>query len=51
MKRISVVGKLKGKFRFDNMARVYDTKQSSPTVNCFTGGGREIKVIKRWKEK
>ena len=46
MKEIKVVGKLEGNYRFDNMARVYDRRYVAPTINCFTGGQRETKVIK-----
>lgn len=49
MKTISIKGKLEGKFRFDNMARIYDRKVCCPTVNCYGGGEREPKVIKAWK--
>ena len=48
-KEVRVVDRLDGKFRFDNMARVYDRKQAAPTINCNGGGDRQPKVIRNAK--
>jgi hypothetical protein len=50
MKEIVVVGKLDGKFKFDNIARVYGRKGIAPTISCYIGGGdrvaKELKNVK-----